>query len=64
KGAVKVIAANDATICASLIALDGRTLATAKGYGAATLSTAGYQGVALVQVVANGVVEVTKVIVR
>ena len=63
-GTVRVITSDNATMVASLIALDGRTLATTTGRGTAILNTAGYQGVALVQVVANGAVEVTKVIVR
>ncbi len=64
KGAVRVIANDNATMTATLIALDGRTLATTTGRGTATLNATGYQGIALVQVVANGAVEVTKVIVR
>jgi hypothetical protein len=63
-GTVRVIANDNAAMTASLIALDGRTLATTTGRCTATLNAAGYQGVALVQVVANGAVEVTKVIVR
>lgn len=63
-GSVKVVAMDNTEMTASLIALDGRTLATTTGYGTVTLGTAQYQGVALVQVVANGAVEVTKVVVR
>ena len=63
-GVVKVVAMDNVEMTAALIALDGRTLATTAGRGTVTLNTAAYQGVALVQVVANGTVEVTKVIVR
>lgn len=51
-------------ITASLIAVDGRLLATAQGKGSVKLNTTDYQGVALVQVVANGIVKVEKIVVR
>lgn len=63
-GAVRVIADQNVAMTVSLIALDGRVLATTEARGTATLDVAGYQGIALVQVVANGAVEVTKVVVR
>lgn len=63
-GIVTVKTAGNDNITANLIAIDGRVLATANGNGTASLDTTGYQGVALVQVVANGMVEVVKVVVR
>lgn len=63
-GIVKVKAADNAYMTATLVALDGRILASTKGRGHVALDAAHYSGVAIVQVVANGIVEAHKVVIR
>jgi len=63
-GTVKVTTNHHSEITASLIAIDGRMLATATGNGAVTLNATGYRGVALVHTVANGISQVEKVVIR
>lgn len=63
-GTLTVATLGDDDMAVTLVAIDGRVLATAQGKGSVSLDTAGYQGVALVRVVADGVVKVEKVVVR
>lgn len=63
-GVVEVATFNDAPFTASLITIDGRVIATEAGTSTVTLDAAGYQGVALVQVVSNNNMKVTRVVVR
>jgi hypothetical protein len=63
-GRVEVSTFDNAPFTASLITIDGRVIATEAGMGSATLNAAGYRGVALVQVVSNNNMKVTRVVVR
>lgn len=64
EGTLAVSTLGNEPIAVTLVAIDGRVLAVAQGNGSVNLDTTGYQGVALVQVVANGVVKVEKVVIR
>lgn len=64
QGKVVVSTSSGNEVTATLIAIDGRVLAAAQGSNTVTLDTAGYRGVALVQVVVDGVARVEKVMIR
>lgn len=61
---IKVSAPQGEKLTASLITIDGRTLATANGVGEVNLAPLSYRGIALVHIISNGSTQVEKVIVR
>ena len=63
-GRVEVSTFDNTPFTASLITIDGRVIATEAGMGSATLNAAGYHGVALVQIVSDNNMKVTRVVVR
>lgn len=61
---IKVAAEQGANLTASLIAIDGRLLASASGTGNITIETGNYRGIALVQVASEGSICVKKVVIK
>ncbi len=61
---VNVSTGQDVNFVATMYSVDGRVIATTDGKGEAILSAAGYKGVAIVQVVSEGVAHTAKVVIR